>query len=242
MPRRTKILTTLGPATDNPKVLAELLRAGADAVRVNFSHGQIEQHARRVKMVREIAAEMHKWVAVLGDLQGPKIRIERFADGKVMLTEGDPFTLDVSLESHDGTAKAVGVAYKRLPQDVRAGDTLLLNDGQIVLDVTDVDGPRINTRVVVGGELSDNKGINKQGGGLSAGALTDKDRADIRMAAELGVDYLAVSFARDASDMEEARKLLREAGGHGSLVAKIERGEAITNLEEIIKASDVIMV
>ncbi|HKQ85017.1 MAG TPA: pyruvate kinase [Steroidobacteraceae bacterium] len=242
MTRRTKILTTLGPATDNPKVLAELVRAGADAVRINFSHGQLDQHARRVQMVREIAAEMHKWVAVLGDLQGPKIRIERFADGKAMLTEGDPFTLDVSLDSHDGTAESVGVAYKRLPEDVRAGDTLLLNDGQIVLDVTDVSGPRIRTRVVVGGELSDNKGINKQGGGLSAGALTDKDRTDIRMAAELGVDYLAVSFARDASDMEEARALLREAGGHGSLVAKIERGEAITNLDKIIQASDVIMV
>jgi pyruvate kinase len=242
MTRRTKILTTLGPATDNPKVLAELLRAGADAVRINFSHGQIEQHARRVRMVRELAAEMHKWVAVLGDLQGPKIRIERFAEGKVNLTEGDTFVLDVSLDPQDGTARSVGVAYQRLPEDVRPGDTLLLNDGQIVLDVTDIDGPRVITRVVVGGELSDNKGINKQGGGLSAGALTDKDRADIRVAAELGVDYLAVSFARDAADIEEARALLREAGGHGSLVAKIERSEAIHNLESIIKASDVIMV
>jgi pyruvate kinase len=242
MTRRTKILTTLGPATDNPKVLADLLRAGADAVRINFSHGQPDQHARRVKMVREIAAELHKWVAVLGDLQGPKIRIERFAEGKVILTEGDTFTLDASLDPHDGTAKSVGVTYKRLPEDVHPGDTLLLNDGQIVLDVIDVSGPRIVTRVVVGGELSDNKGINKQGGGLSAGALTDKDRNDIRMAAELGVDYLAVSFARDAQDMEEARSLLREAGGHGSLVAKIERSEAIKNLDEIIQASDVIMV
>jgi pyruvate kinase len=242
MLRRTKILTTLGPATDNPKVLAELLRAGADAVRINFSHGQIEQHAHRVRMVREIAAQLHKWVAVLGDLQGPKIRIERFADGKVTLIEGESFTLDVSLDPHEGTASAVGVAYKHLPEDVRLGDTLLLNDGQIVLNVVDVAGPRIHTRVVVGGELSDNKGINKQGGGLSAGALTDKDRADIRMAAELGVDYLAVSFARDASDMEEARALLRTAGSQGALVAKIERREAIDNLERIIAASDVIMV
>lgn len=165
MLRRTKILTTLGPATDDPKVLADLIRAGADVVRINFSHGEPEFHAKRVRMVREAAEQIGKWVAVLGDLQGPKIRIERFVDGKVFLKEGDPFTLDVSLDTNAGTLKSVGVAYKTLPQDVRAGDTLLLNDGLIVLDVTEVDGPRIHTRVVVGGELSNNKGINKQGGG-----------------------------------------------------------------------------
>ena len=242
MLRRTKILTTLGPATDNPKVLAELLRAGADVVRVNFSHGEVDAHRRRVQMVREVAEQVGKWVAVLGDLQGPKIRIERFAEGPAQLAEGDSFTLDVSLDSRAGTASAVGVAYKSLPQDVRAGDVLLLNDGQIVLEVSSVSGPRIHTRVVVGGELSDNKGINKQGGGLSAGALTDKDRADIKLAAELGVDYMAVSFARDGSDMDEARQLLRAQGGHGYLVAKIERSEALINLDRIIQASDAVMV
>lgn len=242
MHRRTKILTTLGPATDNPKVLAQLLQAGVDAVRVNFSHGQVEHHAKRVRMVRELAAELHKWVAVLGDLQGPKIRIDRFVEGKVTLIEGETFTLDVSMDPDGGTAEAVGVAYKSLPRDVSAGDTLLLNDGQLALEVTDVDGPRIRTRVTVGGELSDKKGINKQGGGLSAGALTDQDREHIKLAAELGVDYLAVSFARGASDMQEARSLLRAAGGHGSLVAKIERIEALQNLDEIIDASDVVMV
>jgi pyruvate kinase len=242
MLRRTKILTTLGPATDNPKVLTDLIRAGADVVRINFSHGEPEFHAKRVQMVRECAEQVGKWVAVLGDLQGPKIRIERFAAGKVFLNEGNPFVLDVSLEPNAGTEKSVGVAYKSLPQDVRAGDTLLLNDGLIVLDVVGVDGPRIETRVVVGGELSNNKGINKQGGGLSAGALTDKDREDIKLAAQLGVDYLAVSFARDGSDMDEARRLLRQEGGHGHLVAKIERAEALVNLERIILASDAVMV
>jgi pyruvate kinase len=242
MLRRTKILTTLGPATDNPKTLGELLRAGADVVRINFSHGEPAAHARRVQMVREVAEQVGKWVAVLGDLQGPKIRIERFANGPIQLTEGATFTLDVSLDAKAGTESSVGVAYKTLPEDVRSGDTLLLNDGQIALDVVDVDGPRIRTRVLVGGELSDNKGINKQGGGLSAGALTDKDRTDIRLAAELGVDYMAVSFARDGSDMDEARHLLRKEGGHGFLVAKIERSEALINLDRIIQASDAVMV
>jgi pyruvate kinase len=242
MLRRTKILTTLGPATDNPKVLGEMIRAGADVVRVNFSHGEPAAHAKRVQMVREVAEQIGKWVAVLGDLQGPKIRIDRFVEGKVFLNEGEIFTLDVSLEKKAGTQQSVGVAYKNLPNDVRAGDTLLLNDGLIVLEVIDVDGPRIRTRIIVGGELSDNKGINKQGGGLTAGALTDQDREHIRLAAELGVDYLAVSFARDGSDMDEARHLLRKEGGHGHLVAKIERSEALVNLDRIIMASDAVMV
>lgn len=242
MLRRTKILTTLGPATDNPKVLGEMIRAGADVVRVNFSHGEAAAHAKRVQMVREVAEQAGKWVAVLGDLQGPKIRIDRFVEGKVFLNEGEIFTLDVSLEKKAGTQQSVGVAYKNLPNDVRAGDTLLLNDGLIVLEVLDVDGPRIRTRIIVGGELSDNKGINKQGGGLTAGALTDQDREHIKLAAELGVDYLAVSFARDGSDMDEARHLLRKEGGHGHLVAKIERSEALVNLDRIIMASDAVMV
>jgi pyruvate kinase len=242
MLRRTKILTTLGPATDNPKVLGEMIRAGADVVRVNFSHGESAAHAKRVQMVREVSEQVGKWVAVLGDLQGPKIRIDRFVEGKVFLNEGEIFTLDVSLEKKAGTQQSVGVAYKNLPNDVRAGDTLLLNDGLIVLEVTDVDGPRIRTRVVVGGELSDNKGINKQGGGLTAGALTDQDREHIKLAAELKVDYMAVSFARDGSDMDEARHLLRKEGGHGHLVAKIERSEALVNLDRIIMASDAVMV
>jgi pyruvate kinase len=242
MLRRTKILTTLGPATDDPKVLTELIRAGADVVRVNFSHGEPEFHAKRVQMVRDVAEKVGKWVAILGDLQGPKIRIDRFVDGKIFLNEGEPFTHDVSLDPRGVTQKSVGVANKELPKDVRAGDTLLLNDGLIVLEVDKVDGPRIDTHVVVGGELSDKKGINKQGGGLSAGALTDKDREDIKLAATLGVDYMAVSFARDGDDMIEARDLLRKAGGQGHLVAKIERSEALVNLDRIIVESDAVMV
>jgi pyruvate kinase len=242
MQRRTKIVTTLGPATDDPDVLAAMIRAGADVVRLNFSHGRPEEHARRMELARQAAASADRYVGVLGDLRGPKIRIDRFAAGPVTLNEGQPFILDVSLDSEAGTAQSVGVAYKELPRDVRTNDVLLLDDGQLVLDVEKVDGPRIHTRVRVGGTLSDQKGINRQGGGLSAGALTDKDREDIRVAAGLGVDYVAVSFARDAGDINEARQILRGAGGVGCIVAKIERSEAIQNLPPIIDASDAIMV
>ncbi len=240
--RRTKIVATLGPATDNPAVLTDMVRAGVDVVRLNFSHGSVEDHARRLELVRAAAAQVGRYVGVLGDLQGPKIRIDRFVNGKVELTDGAEFALDASLAVDAGTDKAVGIAYKTLPSDVFAGDVLLLNDGQISLQVLAIDGPRIKTRVLVGGELGNNKGINRQGGGLSAGALTDKDREHIKAAAILKVDFLAVSFARDAADMNEARALLREAGGHGLLIAKIERAEAVNNLPEVVKASDGVMV
>jgi pyruvate kinase len=240
--RRTKIVATLGPATDDQKVLTDMVRAGVDVVRLNFSHGATADHARRLELVRNAAAQAGRYVGVLGDLAGPKIRIDRFVTGKVELVDGADFALDASLPVDAGTDHAVGIAYKRLPSDVHAGDVLLLNDGQISLQVLGVDGPRINTRVLVGGELSNNKGINRQGGGLSAGALTDKDREDIRAAASLKVDYLAVSFPRDAADMNEARTLLRQAGGHALLVAKIERAEAIKNLAEVTRASDAVMV
>ncbi|MGD9406772.1 MAG: pyruvate kinase [Gammaproteobacteria bacterium] len=240
--KRTKIVATLGPATDDPKVLEAMFRAGVDVVRINFSHGSEEDHRKRVAMIRRVAARIGKDVAVLGDLQGPKIRIERFRNGAVDLEEGQSFSLDVSLGENDGDGRAVGVAYKALPDDVSVGDLLLLNDGAITLQVEDVDGPRIACRVDVGGPLSDNKGINRLGGGLSARALTDKDRADIRTAAELEMDYLAVSFPRDGADMDEARALLEAAGGNALLVAKVERAEAVANIEEITEASEVIMV
>ena len=240
--RRTKILATLGPATDDPKLLTEMVRAGVNVVRINFSHGQLEDHARRVAMIREAAARAGSYVGILGDLQGPKIRIERFTAGKIMLKEGASFVLDASLASDAGTEQAVGITYKALPADVQIDDVLLLNDGQISLQVVRVEGTKVFTVVLIGGELGNNKGINRQGGGLSAGALTDKDRADIKAAAGLKVDYLAVSFARDAADMNEARALLRKAGGHGLLVAKIERAEAIRNLTEVVGASDAVMV
>ena len=240
--RRAKIVATLGPATDDLQVLSELIRAGVDVVRVNFSHGSFEDHARRVQLVRDASTSVGRYVSVLGDLSGPKIRIDRFVEGKIQLVEGAAFTLDVSLDPTGGTQLMVGCAYKELPLDVAGGDVLLLNDGLIVLEVTAVDGPRVHTRVVVGGELSNNKGLNRRGGGLSAGALTDKDRADIKIAARLEVDYLAVSFPRSAADMIEARRLLLEAGGSGRVVAKIERAEAIRNLDSIVEASDAVMV
>ena len=240
--RRAKIVATLGPATDDPGVLTAIIGAGVDVVRVNFSHGTSEDHARRAEAARAAAAAAGRYVGVLGDLQGPKIRIERFAAGPVHLGDGESFVLDASLGADEGSARAVGIAYKKLPSDVFVGDVLLLNDGQISLQVERIDGPRIHTRVLVGGELANNKGINRQGGGLSAGALTDKDRQDIRAAAAMGVDFLAVSFARDAADVNEARGLLREAGGHGLLVAKIERAEAIANLAGLVNASDAVMV
>lgn len=240
--RRAKIVATLGPATDDVDTLADLIRAGCDVVRVNFSHGSFEDHARRVERVRLASHRVGRYVAILGDLSGPKIRVDRFVDGKVELVEGADFTLDVSLDPKAGTLESVGCSYKALPNDVGPGDVLLLNDGLIVLEVQSVDGPRVLTRVIVGGELSNNKGLNRKGGGLSAGALTDKDRTDIKTAAKLGVDYLAVSFPRSADDMSEARRLLREAGGTGLLVSKIERAEAITCLDEIVEASDAVMV
>ena len=240
--RRTKIVATLGPATDDAAVLTEMVRAGVDVVRLNFSHGAVADHARRVQLVRAAAEQAGRYVGILGDLQGPKIRIDRFMAGKVNLADGADFTLDASLGVDAGTQASVGIAYKKLPTDVYVDDVLLLNDGQISLKVTAIDGPRIRTRVLVGGELGNNKGINRQGGGLSAGALTDKDREDIRTAALIKVDFMAVSFPRDAPDMDEARALLRKAGGHALLVAKIERAEAITNLPRVVKASDAIMV
>jgi pyruvate kinase len=240
--RRAKIVATLGPATDDPKVLADMVHAGVDVVRVNFSHGAHADHARRLELVRDAARRAGRYIGVLGDLQGPKIRIDRFKAGKAHLADGAQFTLDASLGADAGDGRAVGIAYKKLPSDVFAGDVLLLNDGQISLQVQAIDGPRIETRVLVGGELGNNKGINRQGGGLSAGALTEKDREDIAAAAALKIDYLAVSFARDAADMNEARGLLRAAGGHALLVAKIERAEAVKNLAEVCKASDAVMV
>jgi len=240
--KRTKIVATLGPSTDSPEVLDGLLEAGVDVVRLNFSHGSEADRERRVREIREAAARAGRDVGILGDLQGPKIRVERFSDGPVALREGARFALDASLAADAGDAHAVGVAYKSLPQDVAPGDVLLLNDGAITLEVQAVAGTRIDCLVKVGGMLSDNKGINRQGGGLSAGALTGKDREDIRHAATLDLDFLAVSFPRSAADIEEARALLTEAGGRALMVAKIERAEAVERIEEIARASEVVMV
>ncbi|RRJ85420.1 pyruvate kinase [Aestuariirhabdus litorea] len=245
MIRRTKIVATLGPATDDPVVLERLLLAGVNMVRLNFSHGDADSHRQRARQVREICQRLGISVAVLGDLQGPKIRISRFRTGKVVLKRDAPFCLDAGLEKEAGDEGSVGIAYKELPADSKPGDILLLDDGRIVLEVERIEGSRIHTRVRVGGELSNNKGINRQGGGLSAPALTDKDKQDIVLAAEIDIDYLAVSFPRSAEDIEQARSLLREAGGSAFLMAKIERAEAVADddtLDSIICASDAVMV
>src|ERR1700761_2965080 len=237
--KRSKIVATAGPATDDPKMLMQMMRAGLSVVRLNASHGTRADLKRRVDLVRAVAAQAQEIVGLLLDLSGPKIRIEGFANGPIQLEEGAAFALDTALDPKGGDINVVGMAYKNLPHDVTSGDVLLLSDGQIVLDVISVEGTRIRTRVKVGGTLSDRKGLNRQGGGISAPALSDKDRDDIRFAAEEKLDYVAVSFAPDASDIKLARRLVREAGGDARIVAKIERHEAITNLDSIIEASDV---
>jgi len=240
--RRTKIVATLGPATDDPKVLDKLIEAGADVVRLNLSHGSHDEHRERTERVRNRARAHGRQIGVLADLQGPKIRIECFKGGPIELTEGDTFVLDATLEKNAGTKERVGVAYKNLPNDVERGNTLLLDDGRIELWVEDSNGTEVVCRVVTGGELSDRKGINRLGGGLSAPSLTEKDRQDIKLAAEIQADYLAVSFPRCADDINEARDLLHQAGGLGGIIAKIERTEALENIEEIISASDAVMI
>ncbi len=240
MPRRTKIVATLGPASADPKILARMIEAGLDVVRVNFSHGSAAEHRRLVELVRALAAKAGRAVGVLVDLQGPKIRIGRFKDGKVILTAGARFVLDAECEL--GDEHGVGLDYKSLPKDVRPGDTLLLDDGRIVLGVSAVRGARITCVVEQGGTLSNNKGINRKGGGLTAPALTKKDVQDIKTAAELKADFLGISFPRSGADIRWARDLMHKAGGKSLIVAKIERAEAITALEEILDASDAIMV
>jgi pyruvate kinase len=245
MTRATKIVATLGPASSDPAVLERLIRAGVDVVRLNFSHGTAQDHIDRATLVRDIAQKVGKPVALMADLQGPKIRVGKFVQGKVTLVPGAPFTLDAQ-RTEPGDENAVGLDYKELPRDVKPGDTLLLNDGLIVLTVDNVQGDLVHTRVKIGGVLSNNKGINKQGGGLTAPALTAKDMEDIKTAMSFQCDYLAVSFPKSATDMEMARQLANVAGEayrhKPALIAKIERSEAIPQLEAILKASDGIMV
>jgi pyruvate kinase len=243
--RATKIVATLGPASSSPEVLERMIRAGVDVVRLNFSHGSAQDHIDRAKLVREVAERAGKEVAIMGDLQGPKIRVGKFEGGKIELVAGQAFVLDAA-RTELGNHEVVGLDYKDLPRDVRPGDTLLLNDGLLRLTVDRVVGEQVHTTVRVGGELSNNKGINKAGGGLTAPALTAKDMEDIRTAMSIQCDYLAVSFPKSATDMEMARQLANVAGEpfrhKPALIAKIERSEAIPVLEGILRASDGIMV
>ena len=240
MQRATKIVATLGPASSTQDVLSRMLAAGVDVVRLNFSHGAAADHEQRARLVRDVARALGREVAIMADLQGPKIRVGKFANGKVTLTPSERFILDADCEL--GNEERVGLDYKELPRDVAPGDVLLLNDGLIRLRVESVLGNEITTRVEVGGVLSNNKGINRQGGGLTAPALTAKDMDDMKTGVAIQADYIAISFPKNKEDMYMARQLLRAAGGKALLIAKIERAEAISALEEIIDASDGIMV
>lgn len=245
MLRRTKIVATLGPSTDTVERIEAIIKAGANVVRMNFSHGTAEDHIERANKVRSAAKKLGKYVAILGDLQGPKIRVAKFKDGPIHLNIGDSFVLDAELDRDAGGQESVGIDYKELPNDVGEGDILLLDDGRIQLKVTQVIGEKVHTEVTVGGKLSNNKGINRQGGGLSADALTDKDKDDIKTAAKIGVDYLAVSFPRSGADLNYARELAEAAGCHAKICSKVERAEAVASdeaMDDIIKASDAVMV
>jgi pyruvate kinase len=243
MLRATKIVATLGPASSEPAILEKMVRAGVDVVRLNFSHGTAEDHLSRAALVKEVSSRLGRTVAIMCDLQGPKIRVGKFKDGKVTLEKGRRFVLDASIASL-GDAERVGLDYKELPRDVEPGAVLLLDDGKIVLDVTGVRGEEVQTVVRHGGVLSNNKGINRQGGGLTAPALTAKDMEDIRTASKMQADYLAVSFPKTGADMYMARELMRAAGGKAFLIAKIERAEAVGQaaLLDIMRGSDGIMV
>ncbi|SFI08597.1 pyruvate kinase [Collimonas sp. OK307] len=244
MQRATKIVATIGPASSDADTLARMFVAGVDVVRLNFSHGKAQDHIDRARLVREVAAACGKQVAIMADLQGPKIRVGKFEQGKIELKNGEKFILDADCAM--GSQERVGLDYKALPRDLKPADVLLLNDGLIVLIVERILGNEIHTIVKIGGELSNNKGINRQGGGLTAPALTSKDMDDIKTAMSFQADYVAVSFPKNATDMEMARQLCNVAGEaydhKPMMIAKIERAEAIPVLQEILDASDGIMV
>jgi pyruvate kinase len=243
--KRTKIIATLGPATSTPEAIDKLVQAGIDVVRLNFSHGEAEKHLEMAEVVRDRARASGRQVGVMVDLQGPKIRIGHFIDGKITLKEGDEFSIDHNYDAEQGNQEIVGCTYASLHQDLKRGDTMLLDDGRIEIWVKDVVDTRVTGVVRTGGVLSNNKGINVKGGGLSAAALTSKDKADIKTAAAMKADYLAVSFVRHKDDVELARFLIGEAGWpHCGIVSKLERAEAVhgENLEGIVEASDVVMV
>ena len=242
--RRTKILATLGPSTDEPDVLKGILDAGVNVVRINFSHNNEKEHLARIAQVREYEKENDVFIGVMMDLQGPKIRIASFKSGKIELKNGGQFTLDAGLPESDGDEGSVGLGYKELPNDLSIGNTLLLDDGKIILQVDEISGKKIKTKVIQGGTLSNNKGINLRGGGLSASALTEKDKQDIVTAAKADADYVAISFPVNADDVRETKRLLEEAGSNASVIAKIERAESLQDevITEIIQEAAGIMV
>ena len=240
--RRTKIIATLGPATDEPRVLEKLIAAGVDVFRLNYSHQTHSHHEKRMKEIRRLSLEYKHAVAVIADLQGPKIRIENFKGGKIQLKEGGNFKINTKLSSDSGDESQVGISYKQLANDLKLNDRLLIDDGRIVLGVLSIDNYIIDCEVITGGELTNSKGINLQGGGLSADALTNKDIEDMKHAAKIEVDFVAISFPRDAKDIKKARKMMKDCNCNAQIIAKIERADALNHIEEIIKESDVIMI
>lgn len=242
MQRRTKIIATLGPATDDPKMLEKIIQTGVDIVRLNFSHDKHEKHQQRIEMVRQVAKKQDRVIGILADLQGPKIRVANFKDKKIFLNPGDEFILDAGMDDDAGDQNSVGIDYKNLPKDVSAGDILLLDDGRLRFSVTKVSGKKIICHVEVGGVLSNHKGINRLGGGLSAESLTQKDIDDLEFVLSLSVDYIAISFPRNADDILKAKELIQKFKGKAGVVAKIERTEAVKNIDSIIEASDGVMV
>jgi len=240
--RRTKIIATMGPATDKPGVLEKLILSGVDLFRMNYSHQTHPSHELRINQVRALSKKLGIETGIIADLQGPKIRLERFRRGSIKLKEDDPFILDTELDAGAGNRTRIGVTYKKLAKDVKKGNRLLLDDGKIILEVEQVKGHEIHCRTVVGGELSNSKGINLQGGGLSTDALTDKDKADLAHALKMGLDYVAISFVRSAKDIARTRAYMKKLKGNAHIIAKFERTEALNNAEEIINAADAIMI
>jgi len=240
--RRTKIIATMGPATDKPEMLESLIAAGVDLFRINYSHQTHLEHKERSRALKEISLKRGLEIGLIADLQGPKIRLRRFHNGVVLLREGAEFTLDPALPDAAGDNTQVGVTYPALARDVKPGATLLIDDGRITMEVVQVVKTQVRCRVVTGGKLSDNKGINLKGGGLSTGALTRKDRKDLLHGVEIGADYFAISFVSSVADIEQARALLDQAGSNAGIIAKFERSEALQDATAIIRAADAIMI
>lgn len=244
--RRTKIIATLGPATDKNNNLEKIIISGVNIVRLNFSHGTTKEHFLRARQVRKIASRLNTYIAILGDLQGPKIRISTFQSNNIHLKKGDNFLIDSNNHNNNQNKyQYAKVNYKTLSKKVTPGDFLLIDDGKIQLQVSKICNTQIYTKVITGGILSNNKGINKLGGGLLATVLTDKDKLDIITAAEIGVDYVAISFPRNSTDLNHARQLISNAGSNAKIISKIERAEAVqsdTTIDDIIQASDAVMI
>src|SRR3954449_4041838 len=240
MSRRAKIVCTLGPATSSLEQITALVEAGMDVARLNFSHGKHEDHARAYRLVREATDKVGRAVAVLADLQGPKIRLGTFADGPVVWEQGS--RVCITVEDVEGTAERVSTTYKDLANDVRVGDRLLIDDGKLALTVVDVQGPDVFCLVLEGGPVSNNKGLSLPGVAVSVPALSDKDAEDLRFALSLGVDFVALSFVRHARDVELVREIMRQEDVYCPVIAKLEKPEAVQNLEAIVNAFDGIMV